>query len=266
MPVTLGQAVKQGDVLLEITAAEISARVLQTKAQLNQTQRDLAREKTLLAQNASTSDLVKSLEDRVAMTEAMVREAEVMQGYATITAPFDGVIARKSAAIGDLAAPALPLLELEGAGGFEIQLGVPDSLATQLQTGAELLVDVPTANLSFTGQLAELSSAAEADAHTVPARIAVPAGMKLRSGQFARVHLPGAPTHALLVPASAVTRLGQMDRVFVAIEQHAVLRLVKSGALHGDRVEILSGLAGGETIVVNPTATLRERQPLEVQP
>lgn len=266
LPVTLGQRVKQGDLLLQISAAEIAARVLQAQAQLNQAERDLTRERTLLTQNASTPDMVKSLEDRVAMITAMVREAEVMLDYATITAPFGGVIARQFADVGDLAAPGMALLELEGVDAFEIQLGIPESLASQLQPGPELFVVVPTANLSFAGKLTELSSAAEASTHTVPARIAVPAGEKVRSGQFVRVQVPGAPTHALHVPATAVTTLGQMDRVFVVIDRHAVLRLVKPGARYGDSVEILSGLAAGETVVVNPPDTLREGQPLEVLP
>ena len=266
LPVTLGQPVQRGDVLLKITAAEISARVLQAQAQNNQAQRDLARERSLLTQNASTPDMVKGLEDRVAMTGALVREAEVMFGYATITAPFDGVIAGKPVDVGSLAAPGMPLLEIEGADAFEIQAGIPDSMASHLQVGAELTVVVPAANASFHARLTELSSAADAQAHTVPARIEVPATVKVRSGQFARVQVPGAPTRALLVPATAVTTLGQMDRVFVAVDQRAVLRLVKPGARRGDQVEILSGLAAGEMLVINPPETLREGQPLEVQP
>ncbi len=223
--------------------------MLQAKAQLNQAQRDLAREKALLEQNASTTDMVKNLEDRVSMTAAMVHEAEAMLGFTTITAPFDGVIARKPADVGDLATPGMPLLDIEGANEFEIEAGIPDSLASHLQPGAELDVSVPNGNVSFTGKLTELSSAADVHAHTVSARIAVPAGAKVRSGQFARVHVPGAPTRALVVPATAISTLGQMDRVFVAVDQRAVLRLVKPGARRGDQVEILAGLSAGEVVV-----------------
>jgi multidrug efflux pump subunit AcrA (membrane-fusion protein) len=46
----------------------------------------------------------------------------------------------------------------------------------------------------------------------------------------------------------------------------ALLRLVKTGAARGDRVEILSGLADGERLVLNPPAGLREGQALEIQP
>jgi multidrug efflux pump subunit AcrA (membrane-fusion protein) len=246
LPVVLGQRVKAGDLLVKISAGEISARVLQAQAQLNQARRDLDRERYLLAKGASTPDMVKSLEDRFAMTGAMVREAEVMLGYATVRAPFDGVVARKLANAGDLAAPGQPLLEVEGTGDFQ--------------------VDVPAAGISFTGTLVEVSSAADGFTRTVLAKISVPAGTSVGSGQYARVQAPGAPVRALLAPAAAVSQVGQLERVFVARDGRAVLRLVKTGATRGDRVEILSGLADGDPVVVNPPVGLREGQPLAPTP
>ena len=267
LPVTLGQPVHAGDIVARISAAEISARVLQSQSQLNLARRDLDRERDLLAKGASTADMVKGLEDRFAMTQAMVREAEAMLAYTTLRAPFDGVVARKYVNAGDLAAPGQPLLDLEGTGGFEIEVALPDSLATSLSAGAALAVSVPVANLSFTGTLTELSSAADASAHTVAAKISVPSGTVVRSGQFARVKVPGAPASALLVPASAVTNYGQLERIFVAGgDRRAVLRLVKTGATRGDSVEILSGVDDGEQIVTPVPADLREGQPLEVVP
>jgi membrane fusion protein, multidrug efflux system len=266
MPFALGQRVKAGDLLVKISAGEISARVLQAKSQLNQVQRDLERERDLLAKGASTSDMVKGLEDRFAMTQAMVAEAEVMLGYAAVCAPFDGVVARKTADIGDLAAPGMPLLEIEGTGDFQVEAGIPDSLAVGLAVGAPLDVDVPVGGAHFTGKLVELSSSADSSTRTVTAKISVAAGSILRSGQFARVQVPGTSVRALFAPAGAVSKLGQMERVFVVGSGGAVLRLVKTGAVRGDRVEILSGLSNGDRVVLDPPAGLREGQRVEVMP
>jgi RND family efflux transporter MFP subunit len=266
LPVVLGQRVHAGDLLVKISAGEISARVLQAQSQLNQARRDLDRERNLLAKGASTPDLVKDLEDRLAMTQAMVCEAEVMLGYTSVRAPFDGVVARKLASAGDLAAPGEPLLEIEGLGDFQVEAGIPDSLVPRLAPGATLAVEVPAAGVAFTGRLVEVSSAADPLTRTVTVKISVPAGTAVGSGQYARVQVPGAPVRALLAPAGAVSTLGQMERVFVVAGGRAVLRLVKTGAAHGDRVEILSGLAEGDQIVTNPPAGLQEGQPLEVEP
>jgi RND family efflux transporter MFP subunit len=267
MPVTLGQRVRRGDLLVKIAAGEINARVTQAQSQLNAARRDLDRERELLAKDASTADLVRGLEDRFTAAEAMVREAETMLGYAAIRAPFDGVIARKLADAGDLASPGLPLLEIEGAAGFEVEAGVPDSLASALAVGQSLPIEIPAAGVTVSGRLAEISSAADAGARTVAVKIALDPHEAVRSGQFVRVRIPGAAVRALLAPVPAVARAGQMERVFVAATgDRAVLRLVKTGARHGERVEILSGLDDGERVIVDAPAGLREGQPLETQP
>lgn len=267
LPVTLGQPVQAGDVLVKIAAGEISARVTQAQSQLNSVRRDLDRERDLLAKGASTADMVRGLEDRFSMTQAMVREAETMLSYATLRAPFDGVISRKLVEAGDLASPGLPLLEIEGTTNFQVEAAVPDSLALGLAPGAPLDVEIPVTGTRFTGALAALSSAADADAHTVLAKITVPAGTVVRSGQFARVSIAGHPVRTLLVPEAAVSTLGQLERVFVAgADGRAVLRLVKSGATRGTSIEILAGLDDGERVVVAPPAGLREGQALEILP
>jgi len=266
-PITLGQPVQAGDVLVKIAAGEVSARAAQAQSQLNSARRDLDRERDLLTKGASTADMVRGLEDRFNMTQAMVREAETMLSYATIRAPFDGVISRKLAHSGDFASPGLPLLEIEGASNFQVEAAVPDSLAAGLAAGTPFTVEIPATGARFTGVLAELSSAADVDAHTVLAKITVPADTTVRSGQFARVAIAGNPVRTLLVPAAAVSTLGQLERVFVAgTDGRALLRLVKTGALRGASIEILAGLDDGERVVVAPPAGLSEGQALEILP
>ena len=267
MPFTLGQRVRRGDPLVIISAGEAEARVAQAESQYNQASRDLARERELLPRGASTAAMVKDLEDRCAGAGAMLREAKVMLGYATLQAPFDGVIARKFANVGDLASPGLPLVEIEGSNNFEVQAGAPDSLAGDLGVGKLLVVQAPAEGVAFQGKISEISSAADPNAHTVAIRIAVPGGVAVRSGQFVEIQIPGPPIRALLAPLAAVTTLGQMERVFVAGgDNRAVLRLVRTGARRGDQVEILSGLDDGERVVVAPPAGLREGRTVGIQP
>jgi RND family efflux transporter MFP subunit len=257
--------VKAGDVLVKTFAEEASAQLAQARAQLNLVRRDLERERDLLAKGASTAETVRGLEDRHAGHEAAVREAEAKLSYNELRAPFDGVVARKLVNAGDLAAPGQPLLEVEGASGFEVEAFIPDSLAAAIKPGATLACEV--AGATFSGRLREISSAADAATRSIGVKIDVPAAAPVRSGQFTRVWVPGSLSRMLFVPASAVSMSGQMERVFVVSDDNrAVLRLVKTGAVRGDRMEILSGLSGGERVVVGPPATLRDGQPLEVQP
>ena len=267
MPVSLGQRAHAGDALVHIASDETEARLAQAQAQLSQARFDLARESELLAKNASTADLVHSLETRVSLSDAAVREAEAVMGYSIVRAPFDCVVSRKFAEVGDLAAPGAPLIEVEGADAFIVEADVPDSLVGALKPGSGAEVSLGAAGAPFTAALSELSSAADTSSHTVRAKFTVPAGANARSGQFARVRVPGVSERMLLAPASAVVRDGQMERAFVVGEGgRAQLRLVRTGASVGGRVEILAGLDDGESVVVAPPAGMREGETLEVQP
>lgn len=266
-PLALGQAVRAGEVLLKITATEHLARVAQGRALLAQVERELARERGLAASGAGTPDTVRTLEDRRAQAQAALGEAEAVLDYAIVRAPFDGVIARKFVEPGDFAGVGAPLLQLDGRDALEIEVAVPESLGAALRLGATLAVELPTAALRFEAAVTELSSAADPATRSTTTKLAVPRGTATRPGQLASVLVPTAPAIALLVPTTAVSSFGQMERVFVADErQRAVLRLVKSGARRGDRIEIVSGLAAGERVVVSPPATLRDGQPLEFSP
>ena len=262
LPVALGQPVSAGDMLLRLSATEISARVTQARSNYNAAQRDLTRERDLLAKGASTADLVHGLTDRFAAAEAMVREAEAMLSYTELRAPFTGVVARKFVHAGDLAAPGQPLLEIEGTADFQIEADIPDSLAAHLTLGTSLLAEGPA---PLRAVVAEISSRADSSARTVLVKLTVPADAALRSGQFIRVHVPAGRSATLLVPAAAVTSAGQLERVFVVEQGRAVLRLVKTGAHHHGQIEILSGLTAGETVITQPPAGLREGQPVEIQ-
>lgn len=265
LPVTLGQQVRAGELLARISAGEIAAQVAQARAQLNGARRDLERERGLLEKGASTTETVRRLEDQLVASEARLREAEVMLGYAEIRAPFDGVVARRPANAGDLAAPGALLLEIEGTSRFEIEAGVPESLTSGLKVGSLLRVEVPSGSRHFEGRIAEVSSAADPQARTVLVKIAVPEDTPVRSGQFVRVAVPGEVRRALFVPASAVTRFGQMERVFsIGPDDRAVLRLVKTAGRHNGLIEIVAGLSEGERVIVDPPAGLREGQPTEV--
>ena len=264
LPIALGQSVKRGDTLATVSANEIGARLAQAEAGLGQARRDLERETGLLAKGAAAAETVRSMEDRVRLMEATVAEARTMLAYTTITAPFDGVITRRLVNEGDLAAPGNPLLELENPALQRVEVEVPDSLAA-VAVGTEVPVRINT--LEFVGRVAEVSPALDAVSRTFLAKIDLPAGAAVRSGQFARVAWPAGETKALVVPAAAVTTFGQMERVFVVANSSASLRLVRTGARHGAAIEILSGLAAGEAIVVDPAATpLRDGQPVEVKP
>jgi hypothetical protein len=85
-----------------------------------------------------------------------------------------------------------------------------------------------------------------------------------RSGSFARVVFRGAPRRALIVPAQAIQRYGQVSSVYVVQDGVARLRLIQTGASSSDSVEVLAGLDAGESIVTSPLARLADGVPVVI--
>ena len=259
----VGQAVAAGDLLVTLQADELAARAEQAQAALTQAEREYEREHSLQAQGASTADAVSAADDRRRQARAGAQEAAAMLTYTRVTAPFAGVLTGELVKPGDLATPGRALFEIEGTDRLRAEVQVPESLALPA-IGAGLAVEL--GDTTVTGQLVELSPAADPVSRTRLAKLDLPAAAPARSGQFVRVLWPGSDDVALTIPATAVSVLGQMERVFVAANGRAQLRLVKTGAHAGDRVEIAAGLDAGETVIVEPPAALRDGAPVETKP
>lgn len=259
----VGAEVPAGDVLVTLSAEELNARVAQARAALDLATRDYERETDLLRQGATAQETVNRLADNQRMAAAHLDQVEAQLAYTQVTAPFAGVITARHVEPGDLASPGRSLFAIEGRGKFEIEVAVPDSLPL-VARGQELVVTHREARL-FT-RVHEASPAVDPASRTRQVVLALPAGADVRSGQYVRVHWPVAQREQLTVPSSAITRFGQMDRVFVASEGRAILRLVRSGGERDGRQVVLAGLDLGEQVVVDPPAGLRDGQPLIVAP
>ncbi len=266
LPVVLGSKVERGDLLVKISAGEISAKVLQVEAQLSQARRNLAREQKLQKQGASTQETVKSLIDVTRIAEAAYTEAQTMLDYTTITAPFSGVITEKIANIGDLASPGKLLLQMENSDALQVLAQVPEALLLKVAVGDTLSVDIPAANLILTGEVAEVAPAANPMSRTAPVKINILSGPDLRVGQFARIALEGSGETTLMMSESGILVKGQMEIVFVVDikEKIARMRLVTTGVSYDGEVEILSGLDPGDLVAITNTDKLQDGQPVDV--
>ncbi len=261
LPVVLGSRVQQDDLLVRIDAQEITARVLQAKAQLAKARRNLAREEKLLRQHASTPETVKAMRDVLAIAEAGLREAKSMLAYTIIKAPFSGLITQKIANVGDLATPGMPLLKLENPDHLQVVTAIPESKAREVQLKTRLEVTIPAAAVRVSGTVTELSPAVDPHSRTMPIKIDL-SDISLKTGMFARVTLPGTPDPAIMIPERAIVPFGQLKKIFVVEKGKAWLRLVRTGRRRGDSIEILAGLDPGERIVISNNRLLVNGQPL----
>ncbi|MEQ1898605.1 MAG: efflux RND transporter periplasmic adaptor subunit [Vicinamibacterales bacterium] len=187
--------------------------------------------------------------------DAASEASRLVEGYASVTAPFDGVVTEKLTEPGNMAAPGVPLLRIEDTAGFRLEVRLDESHIGRVAPGT--LVDVTVEALgaagTLTGTVDEVSRAVDVDARTFLVKVTLPAAAGLRSGLFGRMRVAGPSQSGLLVPEGAVVKRGQMSSVFVVEGGVARVRLVE---LHGK--EVLAGLVEGERVVVVPPPALTD--------
>jgi RND family efflux transporter MFP subunit len=266
MRVVPGQSVKSGELLVRLDAQEMRARLDQAMAVRQQSESDLKRFTALLERAAATRAEFDAVQVRSRVAEAAVREAQTMLGYATVLAPFDGVVTRKLADVGDQASPGKPLLELEDPTALRVEADVGEALIEQIKQGLPIGVRVPTLAAPLQGTVSEIAPSADPASRTFVVKLDLPPTPGLRVGTFARVAVPVGESVAVRVASAALIQRGQLEYVFVVADGKAQLRLVKTGKRHGHEVEVLAGATAGERVVIEDASSLADGQPVGIEP
>jgi len=265
MLVVPGQEVTNDELLVMVDAREIQAQYDQAIAVRQQAESDLKRATDLFQQKILSSSEFDAAQSKSRVADAAATEAETLLGYAKVTAPFAGVITRKDADVGDLAAPGKSL-EMEDQHHLRLEADVPEALVDKIRLGDTLPVRIGVLETNLTGVVSEIAPSADPNSRTFVVKLDLPSLSGLRAGQFGRVAVPTGVISALRVPAAAVIQRGDVQLLFVVADHHAQLRIVKTGARVGDEVEVVSGLNSGEQVIISGADQLLDGQPVVVKP
>ncbi|MEF2231415.1 MAG: efflux RND transporter periplasmic adaptor subunit [Pseudodesulfovibrio sp.] len=219
-----------------VTAEEVEkaeAAHLQARAALSQ-----AREAVVEAQSR-TQEAAK-----------VVQEAEIGLDYTTIRAQEDGEVAQRLAEPGDLAFPGKALLSLQTGASLRLEAMVRESVIGRVRIGDSLPVVISAleGGAPITGAVDEIEPLADPVTRSFLVKARLPELPGLYPGMFGRLLIPLGEREGVLAPEAAVTRVGQLETVRVRSGDDWQTVYVRTGARHGDRVEILSGLSGGEAL------------------
>ena len=285
--VDIGDRVEAGQLLAVIDAPELDAQLNQTRAQLDQfraaqgiAQVTFEREQRLLAQKVVSKQEYDQSEAafnqavaNVKSAEASVQNLTAQQGFERITAPFTGVITTRYLDDGALISSgggttAPSLYTLVQADTLRVFINVPQSYVANLSVGQETSVsaaDFP--QKVFKGRLTRMAESLDPASRTERVEIQIPSeGGKLLPGMYLTIRFQVQQDEpALMVPSNTVDIRREGPRVAVmAADKTLKYQKVKLGRDFGKNIEIVEGLTGNETLVVNPSTDLVEGMKVEV--
>jgi RND family efflux transporter MFP subunit len=237
-----GDAVKSGAPLARLDDRE-------ARAEFERAQSEYNRFQTLLKEQAVTRAEFDAI-------EARYRVARAALSYTVISAPFDGIVAEKLCEAGDLATPGKALFLLEQPGEFRLEAYIPERFAAAVNVGTEVRVFLEAAGGECDGVVGEVTPITDPATRSFLVKVDLQPAKPLKSGMFGRAQIVVGERTTLFAPKSAVRQRGQLTFVFVVGDDRARMRLVKTGKTIGDQIELLSGVAGGEKVIVEPRDTL----------
>lgn len=266
LTVRAGDTVTEGQVLARLDDTSLKARAARTKAQLvaaearqRQALSDLKRVSDIYQREAATEreydDAVRASEVAEADVEAARQgdaEARSQLAYATIKSPMAGKVIDRQVEVGDLVQPGDTVVTLEGP--LQLEAEAPETLSVGLSVGDKVDVEVDAVGLHTTGKVHEIVPEASATSRTFLVKVEAPFPDNVNSGMFGRMFIPLGQAERLVIPASAVQQVGQLQTIYVvdADGKQARRRFVRLGEALGDQVEVLSGLAQGEKVLSRP--------------
>lgn len=260
-----GQPVKAGAPLITLDGAEYRAQVAQTEATVEANRLTFERSAGLVKKNMLSQQDYDQASARLAESRALLQRHRVQLDKTVLRAPFDGVAGLRLVSPGAYVQPGQDLVNLEDLDPLKIEFRVPERHAAAMTVGRALNVRVDAVpGQRFTGAIYAIDPRLDAATRTFALRGRVPnADHQLRPGMFAQVELTVAERpQALVIPEQAIVPRGEQLFVFKVLDGKVAFTPVRTGLREPGIVEIVDGLAAGDTVVTEGQMKLRPGMPV----
>jgi RND family efflux transporter MFP subunit len=233
-----------------------------------------SRDQVAQAQLSAAKSALRAAEQKTRIVRSDEARVKTLLNYTQITAPFTGVVTKRYANTGSMiqagtASQSQAIIRLSQNNLLRLVLPVPESAVPHIRVGETVSVKVPSLNRTFPGRVARSAEKVQQSTRTMDTEVDVPnPSLTLVPGLYAEVDLKiDQRKNVLSVPLDAVERSGDTARVYT-VQEPGVIHIVPvtAGLESALRVEILSGLEPGQSVIVGRLAGLKEGQRVRPQP
>ncbi len=260
-----GTRVELGSVLFELDSTIYQAQVVDAEAKMKLAQQNSSRAKEL-GQYATGRSRDEALSN-VAVSQAAVDLAKAQLDKTRITSPFSGIIGIRSVSVGEYVGVGQDLVGLQDIDPIKAEFRVPEKFLLAVQVGQTIEVGVDAfLDQKFAGKVYAIDPQIDVAGRSILIRAEVPNKERLlRPGLFARVTLIlESKQEALSVPEQALMPEGTDQFVFKVVGGKVHKTKVRIGTRREGRVEIVEGLAKGDSVVTAGHLKIRDGVPVAV--
>jgi RND family efflux transporter MFP subunit len=266
----VGDRVQKGDVIVRIDERAASQAQAASEAQVRSAEATLAnaraqfeRSRQLFAQKFISQAALDKAESDFKASESQMKamlagagQAATERSFATVVAPYSGVVSARYVQLGEMASPGKPLMTGFDPSSLRVVATVASTQVAAIQAGARARVEIPAALRWVEARSVTVVPSADPRTQSTQVRIDLPADVQgVYPGVFARAHFVVGHAPRLMVARDAVVRRSELTAVYVIAEGGPQLRQVRLGGVSDERgVEVLAGLKPGERVALDPVA------------
>lgn len=256
--------VKINDTQQQASLQQATANLEQAKAQNEDAQVLLKRNKRLFDQKTlsqgeydSTVARAKSAAAAVKAAQAGLKQAKEQLAYTQVKAPYSGIVKARHIELGELVGPGQALMTGMALTPLRAVTDLPQRIAQNYQSTEQISVLVNEQSINV--EQTTLFPYADERHHSVRLRaLLAPDSTGLYPGQWAKVRIKTGERDGILVPESALLKRSELTSIYVLRDGQPYLRQVRTGAQFNGQTEVLSGLQAGDQIIVDALAQLAE--------
>jgi membrane fusion protein, multidrug efflux system len=246
-----GGSVKHGILLVKLFDGDLQAQLNKTEAQLKIAEETLKRQSELIkVSGISQSDFdqakleVNSIKADIEVLKVQIRKTEVR-------APFDGTIGLRNISLGAQVTPSTDLVTIRDVSQLKLDFSVPEKYSKEIKTGTKVKFTVQGDDKKYDASVMATEQGIEASTRNLKIRAVVKSkSQSLVPGAFTNVELRlNENSHALLVPTQSIIPQERTKKIIVADEGHAKFITVKTGIRTNSKIEVLTGINAGDTVI-----------------
>jgi len=263
--VKTGDHVTKGEVLAQLDNSVLKQNISQAESQAALANEVFTRQKNLWDQKIGTE--IQFLQAQTNMQSAQKQVAALRQqaDMYRITSPITGTIDQMDLKLGQAASPGVTGIRIVNADNLKVKADVPESYATKVQQGQDVLVLFPDANDSLKTTLTFAAKVIDPASRSFAIEVKLPSTKTLRPNMTAILKIADySKTNSIVVPLKAIQRSELGDYVFVNENGTAKRVLVKLGATYDGQTEILSGLKQGDQLIVEGASDIEDGDKVKV--
>lgn len=263
-----GDTVEQGDVLVELDSREERARVQELKFRLGEAQRQFGRLQNLVRQNVASRQQLEEQDVLVKEITAELEVAETQLAKMTVVAPFSGRLGIRQVSLGALVSPGDVITTLDDVTPIKVDFSVPELYFASLREGQTVMTtSAAYPGEQFEGTIQSIDSRVDPLTRSIMVRaVLANEDGRLRPGMLLRVTLLRSVDTTMVLPEKAIIPIQDRQYVYVVNEDNTVTQTeITIGRRKPGVVEVTSGLADGDVVVVEGIVRLRDGVTVAIQ-